>query len=148
MLTEIALLDRAWLPLAIAYGLVRRELIAAVPLGILGEKANLIRTGDDTGAAADALILIYEHQVVFFPFVAGTRRTDGNTRGLRTVVTTNRQEHLPSSGIGSLFFFQDPHPKNPGRGAVLGLASQSATLTPDATPQINGHAPTGPTAIA
>ena len=147
-LTEIALLHGPWLPLAITLGFVGGQFIAAVSLRILWEKANLIGTGYDASPATDALVLVNEHQVVSFSLIAGAGRTDRHTRRLGAVIAANRQEYFARGRIGSLFFLQYPDPKHPGGRAVLGFASYGATLTADAAPQIDGHAPTGNLTIA
>jgi hypothetical protein len=132
MFTGIALLHGPWLPLAITLGFVGRKLITTVSPSILREKANLIGTSHDASPATYALILINEHQVVFFSLMAGAGRTDGHAGRLVAMIAADRQEYSSRGRIGSLFFFQHSHPEHTGGRAILGFARYGATLTADA----------------
>ncbi len=87
---KVALLNRARLPLAVALRLIWSEFFAVVAFVILGNETNLIRTSYDASPASDALILVYQYQVVLVPLVTGPGWTNRNAGRLITVVAANR----------------------------------------------------------
>ena len=131
--TERALLHCPGLPFLIALSLVWSELLAVVALGILGDETNLVGTSHDASPAANALILVNQHQIVFFPLVAGPGWAHRNTGRFAAVITTDRQKNFPRQGIFPLLFFQHPHPEDARRSPILGLTGQGTTLAADAT---------------
>jgi len=87
--TEIALLHGSGLPFLVAFGFVRSQRLAVVTARVFRKEANLIGAGHNASAAADTLALIHHHQVVFFPLMAGTGRTNGNTGRIHTMIAAD-----------------------------------------------------------
>src|SRR5262249_28477583 len=119
----------------------RRRALHEIPLVVVHHVPRAVRARDGAVAAADAHVVLHEHDAVG-TLLARTRRTYRHARRLSAVLAPHGQERASHVGILTNFHVDDVSPEHAGRQRVLLVAGDGTRLAADALAEVDDHSVT------